>query len=384
LIRGDGLFRLQRALGLIPAAGGLGVGRRAVLLAAVTWLPIAGWAAVTGRALRGVVAEPLLEHFGVHVRCLVAIPLLVLADATTHAMSTRLIPYFHTSGLVDEATRPAFERALADVARVRDRWMPWVIMVGLVLAWSVLRPVGADVHEVKWATDDGAPIAAGVGFGGWWFLNVARPIVSALILGWTWRLVVLGILFRRIAALDLSIVPTHPDGAGGLGFLDRVPMAFAPVVLAVSALTSSRWAHDVVYHDKAIQDLKGPAATLVAVLAIAVLAPLLAFRGRLALAKHEAMLEYGALVGEHGRRVRRRWILHETVEDPDSLLSAPELGPVADTVSLYEAVRGMSPIPIGKRALAAVILPATIPMIVVAALRVPVKDLVMGLVKIVL
>src|SRR5262245_3940859 len=104
LIRGDLLFRAQQAVSLIPASGGLGVGRRAVFLALVTWLPIVAWASVTGRALRGTVDEPLLEHFGVHVRCLVAIPLLVLADATTHAMSARFIPYFSTSGLVDEAT----------------------------------------------------------------------------------------------------------------------------------------------------------------------------------------------------------------------------------------------------------------------------------------
>jgi hypothetical protein len=36
LVRGDRFFRIQRAIGLIPADGGLGVGRRAVFLALVT------------------------------------------------------------------------------------------------------------------------------------------------------------------------------------------------------------------------------------------------------------------------------------------------------------------------------------------------------------
>ena len=39
LVRGDPGFRLQRRLGLVPAAG-LGVVRRAAILAAITWLPI--------------------------------------------------------------------------------------------------------------------------------------------------------------------------------------------------------------------------------------------------------------------------------------------------------------------------------------------------------
>src|SRR5262249_34099696 len=126
-----------------------------------------------------------------------------------------------------------------------------------------------------------------------------------------------------------------------------------------------------------------PAATLVVIVALLVLAPLLAFRAAVARAKREALLEYGALVGEQQRLVRRRWILGQTLEN-DALLGAPELGPVADTGTMYEAVERMRPVPIGKLALAAVIVPAALPMLVVVALQVPVKDLVMGLAKVLL
>jgi hypothetical protein len=51
------------------------------------------------------------------------------------------------------------------------------------------------------------------------------------------------------------------------------------------------------------------------------------------------------------------------------------LGPVADTGTIDEAVRRMSPVPIGRIALAAVLVPAALPMIVVAALRILVKDI---------
>ena len=78
LVRGDALLHLQRAIGLVPRDG-LGVGRRALALALVTWAPIAIFALLRDRALPGSVDEPLLNHFGVHVRCLVAIPLLVIA-----------------------------------------------------------------------------------------------------------------------------------------------------------------------------------------------------------------------------------------------------------------------------------------------------------------
>ncbi len=79
LVRDDLPFRLMRRVGLVPKDG-LGILRRALFFSLFAWLPIAIWALLRHRALPGPdVEEPLLAHFGVHVRCLVAIPLLIFA-----------------------------------------------------------------------------------------------------------------------------------------------------------------------------------------------------------------------------------------------------------------------------------------------------------------
>src|SRR5215510_5531557 len=75
LVRGDALFRFQRRIGLIPPEG-LGVARRAIAFALLAWLPVAAWAVITGHARPSDTGESWLQHFGVHVRGLVAIPLL--------------------------------------------------------------------------------------------------------------------------------------------------------------------------------------------------------------------------------------------------------------------------------------------------------------------
>ena len=93
----DVALRLQRQVGLVPARG-LGVVRRAVFFALLTWLPLVAWAVYAGRILPGSVDEPLLVHFGVHVRFLLAVPALILGEAMAHRVSTTLIPYFLTSG----------------------------------------------------------------------------------------------------------------------------------------------------------------------------------------------------------------------------------------------------------------------------------------------
>lgn len=375
LVRDDLPFRAQRAIGLIPATG-LGVGRRALVLALVTCLPIAVWASLTGRVLAGPhTNEPLFQHFGVTVRCLVAIPLLVIAEGMAHTFTLRLIPHFVHSGLVADADRERFTAIVRGIARLRDRTLPWILIGGALVAWMTFAPPGAEQYELVWAQEPGT--APHFGFGGIWFLFVVRPIFTVLLLAWVWRLVLLFLLTSRIAKLDLALVPTHPDRAGGLGFLETLPMAFSLVVLAVSAVLSSRLAHEVAYHGTDVRSLGALAGVFVAVLLLLFIAPLLPFGAKLRAAKRSALLDYGALVGRHGREVRRRWILDEPVED--ELLAAPEIGPVADTVALYDAVSRMRAFPIGRATLVAIALPALLPMLPVVAIQIPIKNLLLKL-----
>lgn len=375
LVGGDALLRAQRAIGLVPRDG-LGVGRRALLFALLAWAPIAVWALLQRRAFEGSIDEPLLNHYGIHVRCLVGIPLLVIAEAVSHGVTTRLVPQFVNAGLVTDAGLERFRETLRGVASLRDRTLPWVVVLGLLLAVHLVSPSPAADHELTWT---GEPVV-GAGFAAFWFTWVLRPLFTVLLLAWLWRLILAFVLCLRLSRLDLALVPTHPDGAGGLGFLEGLPGAFSPVVLAISAVLASRFAHDVVYHDVHVAALRMPMLAFGVVVLVLFLAPLLPWQRPLAAARRRAELEYGALVARHGRLVRRRWIEGEKLDD-DAILSAPELGPVADTLVLYEAARKMKTLPIGRRSLIAVLLPAAIPMVVVLAIEIPVKDLLLGLLK---
>jgi hypothetical protein len=368
----DVALRLQRQVGLVPARG-LGVVRRAVFFALLTWLPLVAWALYASRILPGSVDEPLLMHFGVHVRFLLAVPALILGEAMAHRVSTTLIPYFLTSGVVPPAQRGAFVRVLGGVARLRDRTLPWVLIAVLVVAWTILQPVavGSEAgHEAKWAASGEA---GGLGFGGWWLLYVSRPIFGVLLAAWLWRLALVFVLLKRIARLDLSIVPTHPDGAGGLGFVKDMPKAFSLLAFATSAVVASRLAHDVIYHGATLQSLKVVLAGFVVLVIVICVAPLLALARPLAAAKRRALLEYGALIGKHGRLVRQRWILGEAPAD-DALLQAVEIGPVADTLAVYEAVDRMRAVPFGKSTLLGIAIPTLIPIVVLISTQVPIKE----------
>jgi hypothetical protein len=376
LIRDDVWFRLQGRLGLIPERG-LGLVRRALFFALLTWLPIVVWAFSTGRVLPGIASEPLIQHFSIHVRFLLAVPLFVFGEGAIHGMTTRLIPYFVSSGLIQDGQREAFRDILRGMVRLRNSTLPWVVIVSLLIAWFILQPPSQMQHELVWA-NTGEPSGFNLGFGGWWLDYVAQPIFFALLLSWLWRLLLLFLLLKRIAGLDLQLVPTHPDRAGGLGFLEKLPQAFGLFAFAVSSVVASRLAHGVLYHGVHVVSLKAEVGLCLLLLIMLCLAPLTVFIPTLVVAKKQALLDYGTLVGQHGRFVHRRWIVGEPLETPP-LLMAPEIGPVADAVTLYESVANMRPAPIGKAAVVAIALPAAIPLLALLAIEIPIRELLIKL-----
>jgi hypothetical protein len=278
------------------------------------------------------------------------------------------------SGLVDGALRAAFERTLRDAARLRRSW------IGLAVIGAVLAPLlvlgrrqAAGSHELIWATGAGAP-AGGFDFPVLWFAYVARPIFLLVLASWLWRLVVLAWTFARIARLELRLAPTHPDRVGGLGFVEALPIGLAPVFLAISLAVAGRWAHQVLYHGLDVMTLRLPAAALVLASAALGLAPLLAFSGPLRALRRRSLLAYGALLGDYGRAFERRWIGREDADSVAApMLSAPEIGPVADTVALYEAVSRLRPAPISRRSLLPIVLAAALPLLPVFLIQLPVK-----------
>lgn len=378
LLRNDLLLRWQRKLRIAPQEG-LGVVRRAIFFALLTWLPIVLWAALNDRLLDASTGEPLLKHFGIHVRCLVAIPLFILSEAMAGGVLRGIIGQFRKSNIISDNQQAAFASVLSDLARLRDASLPWICVIGFAIAWIVGMPVHSDADEMSWAT-----AGNDFGFGGLWFLYVAKPIFVVLLLGWVWRIALVILLFYRIAKLELSLTPSHPDHCGGLGFLKKLPLALFLFTLAISSIIASRWMHDVLYHGQTLASLKLPFAVFVILWLAIVLSPALLFAPRIAAMKREALLTYGALIGQHGRLVHQRWILGQTVNSQSAagdILDAPELGPVVDISAMYDAVEQVKSVPIDKGSIMMVLIPILLPMMFVITHEIPLKELLLKLLK---
>jgi hypothetical protein len=137
------------------------------------------------------------------------------------------------------------------------------------LSWCGVGPDVTPTHAMGGATGTGAK-----GFGAQWYLWVARPIFLAFVVIWLWRTLLLGIALRRLATLGFSLVPTHPDRAGGIGFFSSLPTAFGVVAFALSSVIAAGWAHDVAHHDASVLAVRVPMVATIALLSALFLAPL--------------------------------------------------------------------------------------------------------------
>lgn len=382
LLDQDPLYRAQRVAHLIPSHGH-GIVRRVVVVVLVAWAPLVVWALLHRRAFKAAEVEPLLQHFGVHARFLIAIPLLLLAEPVAQAVARRIVSYFLSSGLVLPADRPIFMGIIEGCRALLRSRLALAAIVALAFGNAAVgsRDV-IHLHEVYWAVLGGGADQH-LGFAAWWYLWISRPIYAVLLFSWIWRLLVTVILLWRISRLDLQLVATHPDGCAGLGFLQTLPTAFAPVILAASTVLAARWGHDVLYHAIPVESLRVAMGLFVVLVLVLFLAPVLVFVPKLIALRRQSLLAYGALIGRHGRLVEHRWIRGETVDDR-GLLDAPELGPVADTLTLYEAVARLRTAPIGKQSIVTVAAAAILPMLPVIAIQIPIKDQLLSMLKILL
>jgi hypothetical protein len=378
LVHGGPLYGAQRALGLIPDHG-LGVRRRILVFVALSWLPVAIGAIAIGRAFGADTAEPLSHHFAVHARCLVAIPLLLVAELFAERWLPVLLHYFVESGLVPASEHAGFRDALRAAAKVRDSGWGQLLVIGVTLSSVVGSLTGAlFAHEVVWAVS-GTGASERLAFAGAWYLLVSRPLFLMLVLIWIWRIAVLCVLFRRIARLDLQLVAIHPDRAAGLGFLDVLPQVAAPVTLALSAVLASQLAHEVLYHGMHVSSLRPLMIAWVVITTAGLLLPLLPFCQLLTRMRRTARLRYGDLFGDHGRLFEARWI--SRARSNEQLLGAQEISAATDAIALYQAVETLRPMPFGLRSLAPLLAAAALPMLPVFAIEIPIKDLLMRIAK---
>ena len=189
--------------------------RKILLLILVTWVPLVLLSLVAGHAFGNRVAVTLLRDPVILSRFLFVLPLLALAEIVVERSLGVQARQFLASGVVPAGEAVKLEAAKAEVLRLRESVVAEGVIVVLAVAIAIIAQVvirfGSEESTWKWSD-------AGITLAGWWYILVSLPILFFL-LRWLWIFLLWSRFLFRIARLGLELTPTHPDRAGGLGFL---------------------------------------------------------------------------------------------------------------------------------------------------------------------
>lgn len=137
LVLGGPLFQLLRRVRLADDA--LTLARQRILaISLFAWLPLLALSILDGQALGGGATVPFLLDVDVHVRFLVAMPLLILAELVVHKRMRRVAQVFLDRHLIPDAAMPRFEAAVAATTRLRNSVVAEVLLIALVYGVGIL------------------------------------------------------------------------------------------------------------------------------------------------------------------------------------------------------------------------------------------------------
>jgi hypothetical protein len=374
LVLGGPLFQLFRRSHLSGDALEL-MRQRIIIISLFTWLPLLVLSALEGHALGGSAAVPFLLDVEVHIRFLVVVPLFIVAELVVHQRMRFVVRQFLERNLIPESALARFNSAIASAYRLRNSVLAEVLLIAFVYVVGVLliwRRYGA----LATATWYAVPTAEGLqlSLSGMWYGYVSQPIFQFLLLRWYFRIFIWMRFLWQVSRIELSLVPTHPDRVGGLGFLGNTVYAFTPLAVAHGAQLAGWIANRIFYLGAALPEFKIEIAVIVLFLLCMVLGPLLVLAPQLAQAKRTGNREYGTLAERYVREFDAKWLRGGAPAD-EPFVGSGDIQSLADLGNSFEVVRTMQIAPITRDAIVRLAAATLVPIVPLLLTMMPLEEL---------
>jgi hypothetical protein len=256
---------------------------------------------------------------------------------------------------------PGFQAAIDRAMRLRNSLaVELILAVGVFgfgwLLWQEAMSLGTSTW---YSSVD--PAGGRLTLAGQWYVHVSVPISQFFLYRWYFRLFVWSLLLWRVSRLDLRLTPTHPDQAGGLGFLAGVPSAFALVILAQGALLSGSIGTRILFQGASLDAFRYEIAAFVILQLLVMLGPLAVFAPTLLALKRRGQREYGALAAHYTQEFHTKWI-SGAAPPGEPLVGSGDIQSLADMANSYAVVQGMRAVPFRRDAVIQVALAALVPL----------------------
>ena len=357
--------------------------RRVVVISLFTWFPLLLFSVFSGEVLESESKVPFFYDLDVHLRFLVALPLLLIAELIVHLRIRPIVWQFIDRGIISKRDRPEFEGIIASALSLRNSMVIEILLIILVLTtghylWSSQLALEAATWYASVVEGEHRFTLAG-----YWYVYISIPVFQFLLLRWYFRIFIWAQFLWRVSRMELHLVPTHPDRAGGLGFLGECTAAFMPLLLAQGVLLAGQIGNHIFYEGDNLMDFKSEIIAGVILLVSLVLGPLCVFIPRLAKTKRQGLLEYGALASHYVERFDQKWLRGGAPPD-EELIGSGDIQSLNDLAGSFDVVQSMRPFPFDKTVLLKTAMAVLAPLLPLALTLISLEDIVKRLLSILL
>ena len=381
LVLGGPLFQAFRRAHLSGDALEL-VRRRVLVLAGVAWVPLLLLSAVAGQALGGGIEIPFLQDIEVHVRFLIALPILIGAELVVHRRIRSVVARFVREGIVIPEDRPALDQAIGSALRVRDSALAELALLVAIYTlglWASQQQIFALGAASWYATPHAAKTHLTPA--GYWYVFVSIPLFQLILLRWYFRLFIWFWFLWRVSRLSLRLRPLHPDRAAGLGFLSGSIYAFSPIVVAQSAVVAGQLASLIIHAGRSLMGFKVGVVGFLAFLMASIVGPLTVFAPNLWRARRDALAAFGSLASRYVETFEEKWLAGNATKP---LPGSAAVQTLSDLGNSYRAIQDTRLMPFGWRDVALLAGIAVLPLLPLMLTVLSVEDLVDRLIKVLL
>ena len=373
LIRGGPFYEVQRITRLIQPDQWR-FKRRIAFAISIGWVPLL---LITLLFEPGAVMS-FLRDYRIHARMLIAVPVLLLGQGLMESQFRTMVKHLRNARLLADSDLGRADELMAELRRLRDSALPELIIFLLVVAHTALS-FSKVVDAAPWlatATTNGLRLTPA----GWYAVLISASIFQFLLGLSLWKWLLWSIFAFKLSELHLNLVPTHPDGHGGLGFLGLMARAFAPISFAVTAVIGATWRHEILHGGAHLMNFKLPAVALVVIVAILALLPLFFFVSQLAALRRKGILDYAVLGQIEMTEFDEKWIANREGHE-SQVLTSMESSNVIDFSATYDRIKQLNPLPVDGGTLIPLALSIVVPILPTIFAEVPIAVALQDLLK---
>jgi hypothetical protein len=298
------------------------------IFAGVMWLPLLISKVLSDPSVIYQV-QPWIEDLPHHIRILCSFPFLIYSGFVLDSRISRVLIYLVKG---DTASQEQILNAVDQARRKRDSLFLNLFIVFIAVLLSIVRLVEVVNH----------PKASHFEF--LWYSFILQSVMQLAVLIWLTRTLSWTRLLWRLSRIHLKIIPTHPDGKGGLEILNWIQVSYSWVTLGFATLLigdlfsgGGRIELTLLMH---IGKILG---VFLFLNLFVFLGPLLFFTAQLCQVKRARLLDYACFADQCSEAFDQKWIHYSQRQSlPKGFPLSQDISAMCDLISVDRQVREMA------------------------------------------